>query len=233
LWTAAGPPTPCAAPLVETSCDGVAHRRRGAAPSRPTSPRSSSASTSRGMSSARRPDRLAVCMGWCPNRREGRMTRGQVRRSGRRAHVERQPRSAAVVETQQSRWPMPGKAQEVGVARPSQPLQPGGRCRWAPARVRAAARARRGTHRVNLDCAPGLEDPWRLAPDAAHAARGGATRVPRVQPQAHAVSGSSCGGVAEHSALRSAPSHGHAVLRWGPTRRSWSGAPAAPHDRGP
>jgi hypothetical protein len=56
-------------------------RRRSSAPrrgpSRPTPPRSSSASTSRGMSSARPPDRLAVCMGWCANRREGRMTRGK------------------------------------------------------------------------------------------------------------------------------------------------------------
>jgi hypothetical protein len=55
------PPTPCAAPLVETSCYGVAHRRRGAARRgrRRAGRRQPARRAARG--SARRPDRLAVC----------------------------------------------------------------------------------------------------------------------------------------------------------------------------
>jgi hypothetical protein len=99
-------------------------------PSRPTSPRSSSASTSRGMSSARPPDRLAVCMGWCANRREGRMTRGK----SVAAADERTSSSSRGVRLLSKRS-NPGDA--AGTCR-------GRLCRWRAARLSARGVARPG-----------------------------------------------------------------------------------------
>jgi hypothetical protein len=55
------------------------------------------------------------------------------------------PGARLMSKTQRSRWPMPGKAQEVGVVGPSQPFEPAavaGRQQHECVRI---ARARRGT----------------------------------------------------------------------------------------
>jgi hypothetical protein len=71
--------------------------------------RSSSARTPRGMSSARRPDRLASYMSCSVSRREGRMTRDKSVAAAGEPTSSGRPGARLMSKTQLSRWPCRGR----------------------------------------------------------------------------------------------------------------------------